>query len=30
VRDVVDGATSAISRNEYFALNEQNAMGLPV
>ena len=30
VRDLVDGATGAISRNEYFALNESNAMGLPV
>jgi hypothetical protein len=30
VRDLVDGATSAISRNEYFALNEGSAMGLPV
>ena len=29
VRDLVDGATAAISRNEYFALNEGNAMGLP-
>jgi hypothetical protein len=30
VRDLVDGATAAISRNEYFALNEGSAMGLPV
>ena len=29
VRDVVDGATSAISKNEFFALNEAGAMGLP-
>lgn len=29
VRDVVDGATSAISKNEFFALNEASAMGLP-
>src|SRR5687768_3729275 len=29
VRDVVDGATSAISKNEFFALNEARAMGLP-
>ena len=30
VRDLVDGATGAISRNEFFALNEGNAQGLPV
>jgi hypothetical protein len=29
VRDVVDGATSAISKNEFFALNEARVMGLP-
>jgi len=29
VRDLVDGATSAISSNEFFALNEASAMGLP-
>ena len=29
VRKLVDGATSAVSRNEYYALNESNAMGLP-
>jgi hypothetical protein len=29
VRNLVDGATSAISKNEFFALNEGNAMGLP-
>jgi hypothetical protein len=29
VRDLVDGATAAISRNEYFALDEGTAMGLP-
>lgn len=30
VRDLVDGATAAVSKNEFFALNEDNAMGLPV
>jgi hypothetical protein len=30
VRNVVDGATSPNSKNEFFALNESNAMGLPV
>jgi hypothetical protein len=30
VRNLVDGATGAISRNEYFAINERNAQGLPV
>ena len=30
VRDLVDGATGAISSNEFFALNEAGAMGLPV
>jgi len=30
VRDVVDGATGAISNNEFFALNEATAQGLPV
>ena len=30
VRGIVDGATSSISRNEFWALNESNAMGLPV
>ncbi len=29
VRDLVDGATGTISNNEYFALNESNAQGLP-
>lgn len=29
VRTLVDGATSAISKNEFFAINENNAMGLP-
>ena len=30
VRHIVDGATAAVSKNEFFALNESNAMGLPV
>ena len=30
VRKLVDGATSAVSRNEFYALNEGNARGLPV
>jgi hypothetical protein len=30
VRDLVDGATGAISKNEYYAINETNALGLPV
>ena len=30
VRDLVDGATGAISSNEYFALNEGTSQGLPV
>jgi hypothetical protein len=29
VRDVVDGATSAVSRNEFYAINEGGALGLP-
>ena len=29
VRNLVDGATSAVSRNEYFLINEGNALGLP-
>ena len=29
VRDIVDGATSAISKNEFHAVNERNALGLP-
>jgi hypothetical protein len=29
VRDLVDGATAAVSKNEFFALNESNAQGLP-
>jgi hypothetical protein len=30
VRNLVDGATGAISVNEYFAINEGNAHGLPL
>jgi hypothetical protein len=30
VRDLVDGATAAVSKNEFFALNEANAQGLAV
>lgn len=30
VKNVVDGATSAISKNEFYAANAANAMGLPV
>ena len=30
VRNVVDGATAAISKNEFYAINERNALGLPV
>jgi hypothetical protein len=29
VRSLVDNATGQISRNEYFAVDEQNALGLP-
>src|SRR6266516_1569007 len=29
VRNVVDGATGKISRNEFSAINEGNALGLP-
>ena len=29
VRKVVDGATSAVSRNEFYAINEGDALGLP-
>jgi hypothetical protein len=28
VRGIVDGATSAVSKNEFYALNEANALGL--
>ena len=30
VRNIVDGATSPISKNEFFAINEGHAQGLPV
>ena len=30
VRNVVEGATAEISRNEYYAINEGNALGLPL
>jgi hypothetical protein len=29
VRSVVDGQTGAISKNEYYAINEVGALGLP-
>jgi hypothetical protein len=29
VRKVVDGATGAIAKNEFYALNASNAQGLP-
>ena len=29
VRNLVDGATAAVSKNEFFAINETNAQGLP-
>ena len=30
VRDVVDAATSTVSKNEFYAINETNLHGLPV
>jgi hypothetical protein len=30
VRNVVDGATGKISKNEFYAIDEGNALGLPV
>ena len=30
VRNLVDGAAGAIGSNEYYAINEGNAQGLPV
>ena len=30
VKRVVDGATSLVSRNEFYAINEDNAVGLPI
>ena len=29
VRNLVDGATAAVSKNEFYALNADNAQGLP-
>lgn len=29
VRTLVDGATAAVSSNEFYAINETNAQGLP-
>ena len=29
VKRVVDGATSQVSRNQFYAINEGNALGLP-
>ena len=29
VREIVEAATGTISRNEYYAINEDNAQGLP-
>jgi hypothetical protein len=29
VQSLVDGATGAISRNEFYAINEDGALGLP-
>jgi hypothetical protein len=29
VRNIVDGATAAVSRNEFYAINEGGALGLP-
>ncbi|MFL5798989.1 MAG: hypothetical protein ACJ77A_13790 [Actinomycetota bacterium] len=30
VKDLVDGATGGVSRNEFYPMNEGNAQGLPV
>ena len=30
VRNLVEGAAGTISNNEYYAINERNAQGLPV
>ena len=30
VKNLVDGATAKISRNEFYAINDGNALGLPV
>ena len=29
VRNIVDGATAAISKNEFYPINDANALGLP-
>jgi hypothetical protein len=29
VKSVVDGLTSSVSKNEFYAINEGNALGLP-
>ena len=29
VRNIVDGATAAISKNEFYPVNDANALGLP-
>jgi hypothetical protein len=29
VKKVVDGATATVSKNEFYAINETNALGLP-
>ena len=29
VKNLVDGATAAISKNEFYAINDANALGLP-
>jgi hypothetical protein len=29
VRNIVDGATAPISKNEFYAVNDANALGLP-
>jgi hypothetical protein len=30
VRNLVDGATAKVSKNEFYAINDGNALGLPV
>jgi hypothetical protein len=30
VKNLVDGATAQVSKNEFYAINEANAQGLPV
>ena len=29
VRNIVDGATAPISKNQFYAINDANALGLP-